>query len=300
MPLDSGVATLLELLRSRNYPPLSEGTPEQGRRLFEALTVETRRPETTPPVGSVEDLDDAPVPVRVYRPQGEPRPTAIAYFHGGGFVIGSIETHDIQARVLCRATGATVVSADYRLAPEHPFPAAVEDSIDVTEWALERFPNVAVGGDSAGANLAAVTAQALRDRVSAQLLVYPPTDFSHIGDDDRYPSRAENADGYFLTQDDMRFFRQHYLAEIADRRDPRASPLYGDLTDLPPAVVVTAEFDPLRDEGNAYAQAMRAAGTRVEHRCFEGQIHGFAGFGVAIPSCGEAADETYALLRQFL
>src|SRR3954469_22955830 len=133
MPLDSGVAGILELLNSRGLPPLSEGTPEQGREMFEALTVGTRRPETTPEVGSVEDVTDGPVPIRVYRPEGEPGETAIAYFHGGGWVIGSIETHDLLARALCRATGAIVASADYRLAPEHAWPASVEDAIAVTE-----------------------------------------------------------------------------------------------------------------------------------------------------------------------
>jgi acetyl esterase len=299
MPLDAGVAGLLELLNSRGLPPLSEGTPEQGRAMFEALTVGTRRPEITPRVGSVEDVADGPVPIRIYRPEGAPRPAAIAYFHGGGFVIGSIETHDLQARALCRATGSIVASADYRLAPEHPWPAAIDDAIAVTEWALERFGRVAVAGDSAGATLAAVAAQTLRDRVAAQLLVYPPTDLSH-DDEERYPSRAQNAEGYFLTEDDMRYFEGHYLDGVADRRDPRVSPLYGELAGLPPAVVVTAEFDPLRDEGDAYAEAMRAAGVRVEHVRCAGQIHGFAGFAVAVPSCAAASDEMYARFRELL
>jgi acetyl esterase len=299
MPLEPGVAALMNLLNSRGAPPLSEGTPEQGRKMFEALTVGTRRPETTPQVGSVEDRTDGPVPIRLYRPEGEAGPTAIAYFHGGGFVIGSIETHDLQARALCRATGSIVASAEYRLAPEHPWPAGVEDAIAVTEWALEQFGQVAVAGDSAGANLAAVVAQHLRDRVTAQLLVYPPTDLS--GDDSRrYPSREENAEGYFLTRDDMQFFERHYLDGMPDRRDPRVSPLYGDLTGLPPAVVVTAEFDPLRDEGDAYAEALRAAGVRVEHLRCDGMIHGFVGFAAAVPACATASEEAYALLREFL
>ena len=136
---------------------------------------------------------------------------------------------------------------------------------------------VAVAGDSAGGNLAAVAAQALRDRVVAQLLVYPVVDLSH-DEGNRFPSRVENAEGYFLTADDMRFFERHYLGDMADRRDPRASPLYGDLTGLPPAVVVTAEYDPLRDEGDAYAEAMRAAGVQVEHLRCDGLVHGFVGF----------------------
>ena len=169
----------------------------------------------------------------------------------------------------------------------------------VTEWALQRFGRVAVGGDSAGGNLAAIAAQELRDRVVAQLLVYPPTDLSD-DEDGRYPSRVENAQGYFLTEDDMRWFRKHYADGIPDRRDPRVSPLYGDLTGLPPAVVVTAEFDPVRDEGDAYAEALRRAGVRVEHRCYDGIIHGFVGFAAVIPACAAASEDTYALFRQLL
>ena len=150
MPLDTGVAGILDLINSRGVPSLSAGTPEQARQMFDALTIGTRRPEFTPPVGSVEDLTDGPVPIRLYRPEGEPGSTGIAYFHGGGFVIGSIETHDLQARALCRATGMVVASADYRLAPEDPWPAGAEDAIAVTNWALERFDRVAVAGDSAG------------------------------------------------------------------------------------------------------------------------------------------------------
>jgi acetyl esterase len=299
MPLDPGVAGLLDLLNSRGLPPLREGTPEQGRAMFEAITVGTRRPEITPQVGSVEDLTDGPVPIRLYRPEGEPGPAAIAYFHGGGFVIGSIETHDLQARALCRATGAVVASAEYRLAPEDPWPAGVEDAIAVTEWALQRFDRVAVAGDSAGANLAAVAAQELRGRVAAQLLVYPPTDLSH-DEDDRYPSRVENAEGHFLTEDDTLFFEGHYLPPGVDRRDPRVSPLYGDLAGLPPAVVATAEFDLLRDEGDAYADAMRAAGVQVDHLRFDGLIHGFAGFTFASPACARASEEMYTRLRALL
>jgi len=301
MPLDTGVAGILDLIESRGDPSPSDGTPEQARQMFDALTIGRRRPEFTPPVGSVEDLTDGPVPIRLYRPEGEPGSTGIAYFHGGGFVIGSIETHDLQARALCRATGMVVASADYRLAPEDPWPAAAEDAIAVIRWALERFDRVAVAGDSAGGNLAAVAAQELRDRVAAQLLVYPVVDLSH-DEDNRFPSLVENADGYFLTADDMRFFERHYLGDMADRRDPRASPLYGDLAGLPPAVVVTAEYDPLRDEGDAYAEAMRAAGVQVEHLRCDGLVHGFVGFaGLArAPACTAASEEMYTRLRKFL
>ena len=299
MPLDPDVANLLDLLHRIGVRSLADGTVEEARAGFDRMTVGTRRPETTPAVGSVEDVADGPVPLRIYRPEDEAAETAIAFFHGGGFVIGSIETHEIQARNLCRETGAVVISADYRLAPEHPFPAPVEDAIAATEWAMERFGRVAVAGDSAGGNFAAVVAQQLRDRVAAQLLIYPATDFVDEGGE-VYPSRVANAEGYFLTEPDMRFFESSYAPPDVDRRDPRLSPIYGDLEGLPPAVVVTAEFDPLRDEGDAYAAAMREAGVSVEHRCYDGLIHGFFGFGMVAPACAAAATETCELFRELL
>jgi acetyl esterase len=299
MPLDPDLAKLLAILDRIGVRSLGEGTVEQARAAFERLTIGSRRPETTPQVGSVQDADADGIPVRIYRPDGDPAPTAIVFFHGGGFVIGSIETHDVQARNLCCRTGAVVVSVGYRLAPESPWPAAVEDCLAATEWALERFDRVAVAGDSAGGNLAAVVAQQLRDRIAAQLLIYPAVDLAE-DDDGRYPSRVENAEGYFLTEADMRFFEATYAATAQDRRDPRMSPLYGELAGLPPAVLVTAEFDPLRDEGDAYAAALRDAGVTVEHRRYDGLIHGFFGFGGISAGCAGAAEETCGLLRELL
>jgi acetyl esterase len=300
MPLDPDLANLLAILDRIGVKSLADGTVEEARAAFDRLTVGTRRPETTPEVGSVEDAEVDGVPLRIYTPEGGPADTAIAFFHGGGFVIGSIETHDVQVRDLCRRTGATVVSVGYRLAPENPWPAAVEDCLAATEWALERFGAVAVAGDSAGANLAAVVAQQLRDRVAAQLLIYPAIDLARDEGRDRYSSRVENATGYFLTADDMRFFERSYAGPVEDRTDPRLSPLYGELAGLPPAVVVTAELDPLRDEGNAYAEALRAAGVSVEHRQYPGLIHGFFGFGGISAACARAAAETCELLAALL
>jgi acetyl esterase len=299
MPLDPDLANLLAILDRIGVRSLADGIVEDARAAFDRLTVGSRRPETTPQVGSVEDADAGGVPLRIYRPEGDPAPTAIAFFHGGGFVIGSIETHDVQARALCRRTGAVVVSVGYRLAPENPWPAAVEDCLAATEWALERFDRVAVAGDSAGGNLAAVVAQQLRDRIAAQLLIYPAIDLA-ADDGDRYPSRVDNAEGYFLTEPDMRFFEAAYAAAVEDRRDPRLSPLHGELAGLPPAVVVTAEFDPLRDEGDAYAAALRDAGVAVEHRRYDGLIHGYFGFGGISAACEAAAEETSELLRRLL
>jgi acetyl esterase len=299
MPLDPDVANLLSILDHIGVHSLGEGGVVQAREGFHKLTVGYRRPERVPAVGSVEDVDDGPVPMRVYRPEGEPEAAAVVFFHGGGFVIGSIETHDVQARDLCRCANAVVVSVEYRLAPEDPWPAAVEDCLAATEWALERYGRVAVAGDSAGGNFAAVVAQQLRDRVAAQLLIYPATDLVDEGGE-RYPSRRENAQGYFLTESDLRFFEDNYAAGAPDRRDPRMSPIYGDLAGLPPAVVVTAEFDPLRDEGDAYAAAMRKAGVPVEHRSYDGLIHGFFGFGLASQACDRATTEACELFRELL
>ncbi|HEX8084807.1 MAG TPA: alpha/beta hydrolase [Solirubrobacteraceae bacterium] len=298
MPLAPDVQQLLVTLQQIGVGSLAQGTPQQAREAFRRLTIDFRSPDQVPEVGSVEDVADGPVPLRVYEPEGQAVATVV-YFHGGGFVIGSIDTHDTQVRNLCRWSGARVVSVDYRLAPEAPWPAGVEDSVAATEWALGRFDRVAVGGDSAGGNLAAIVAQELRDRLVAQLLIYPVVD--HEPDAwGRYPSRTENADGYFLTAEDMRYFDGHYTADVPDRRAPRLSPLDGDLAGLPAAVVVTAEYDPLRDEGNAYAAALREAGVRVEHEQFPGLIHGFFGFGATVPSCGAAAERTVELFRGLL
>jgi acetyl esterase len=216
-------------------------------------------------------------------------------------------------RLLCRDVGAVVVSVDYRLGPEHVFPAAVEDTYAALRWVAGHIDEyggdparVAVAGDSAGANLAAVCAQLARAdgvRLAAQLLVYPPVDL--LGD---YPSRVENASGYFLSYADMQWFAEHYIGMSEDdprvaglARDPRVSPLLADsLEGLPPAVVATAEFDPLRDEGNAYAAALEKAGVRVEHREFAGLIHGFYGMEAFSPAVAEATAWVNAQLKELL
>jgi acetyl esterase len=222
--------------------------------------------------------------------------------HGGGFVIGDLETHDNVCRRLARDAEVVVVSADYRLAPEHVFPAAVEDSMAVLTAVAADIDSyggdagkLVIGGDSAGGNLAAVCSQLAREggpALAAQLLVYPAVDL--LGD---FPSRTENAEGYFLTLKDMEWFGRNYLgfdetdpraAEVAE--DPRLSPIKAaNLAGLPPAIVATAEFDPLRDEGNAYAAALEKAGVRVVHRQFPGLIHGFYGMEQFSPVILEAS-----------
>ena len=302
MPLDPGTAALLELIAAAGYPAMSEGTPEAARQALRAMTVDAVTDETRVPVGAVEELTVAGRPARLYRPAADGPVPTLVYLHGGGFVIGDLDTHDQTCRVLCRRADLAVLSVDYRLAPEHPFPAAVEDALAAVTWAADHLADLGggerlgVGGDSAGGNLAAVAAQTLRDRVHAQVLVYPAT---HMAGD--YPSRVENAEGYFLDMATMEWFAAHYLGEGADLADPQHSPLLGDLAGLPPALVVTAEYDPLRDEGEAYAAALADAGVPVDLVRFDGLVHGFIDMGPMSPAAAAAlddvADRTGRLLR---
>ena len=308
MPVDPHIAPLLELLAT--VPPMHEGSPEEARAAFRQLAVGGRQPEHVVRVGSVEDLT-IPGPAgdlaaRVYRPEQDGAVPTVVLFHGGGWVIGDLDTHDNMARSICRDCEAVVVSVDYRLAPEAPFPAAVEDAVAATRWVASRLVDfggddrLAVAGDSAGGNLAAVVAQQLRDAggpaLAGQLLVYPAVDVT--GD---YASRWENAEGYFLDLPTMAWFMDHYAADAALHEDPRISPLrHTDLSGLPPAVVVTAEYDPLRDEGEAYAAALSEAGVGVEVRRFDGMIHGFFDMGGFSPAAQAAVDEACELFAKVL
>jgi acetyl esterase len=316
--LDPRIDGVLHLLEALGLRPLSAGTPEEARRLLRLATVDVRLLGAEAAVGEVAERT-VPGPggrlrLRTYRPLGRRsgrRPT-IVFLHGGGFVIGDLDTHDQLCRSLCRDVDAVVVSVDYRLAPEHPFPAAVEDAIAATRWVAEHVGRLggdprrlAVAGDSAGGNLAAVVAQAWRDGeagdrppLAAQLLIYPAVDLVDDGGG-RYPSRTEHADGYLLSGDDLRWFGAHYLGR-ADPRDPRSSPLRGALAGLPPTVIVTAEFDPLRDEAEAYADALVTAGVEVQRRRFPGLIHGFFALAALSPACAAAVGTTGALLREVL
>ena len=310
MPLDPVIASVLELMAASGAKAMASGTPEQAREGFRGLTVGTRDPATLAQVGEIDDRTfdgpAGPVPVRVYRPASEgPHPT-IAFFHGGGYVIGDLDTHDDHARLLCRDVNAVVVSVDYRLAPEHPFPAGLEDCVAAHRWVVEHVADLggdvtrlAVAGDSAGGNLSAATAVAARDAglpLAAQLLIYPGVDFVESED---HPSRAENAQGYFLTAEDMRWFGDHYL-QGHDTADPRASVLRADLAGVAPAVVGTAEYDPLRDEGEAYAAALDKAGVRVLQHRYAGLIHGFFGLGPLSPASAAAVTELCADLAALL
>jgi acetyl esterase len=242
------------------------------------------------PVASTRDLlipgpDGGDLPVRLYTPAeaGDPPYPTLVWFHGGGFVLGDLETADPACRALANATGRVVVSVDYRLAPEHPFPAPVEDCYAATEWAaahpeiVRGTGDVAVGGTSAGGTLAAAVALRARDAggpdLSRQALVYPLT--THPGRD-RMPSHGENAEGYLLETADIEWFLDRYLDSPLHAPNPYAFPLEADdLSGVAPATVVTAGFDPLRDEGVAYAETLEAAGVPTVHRHYEGMVHGF-------------------------
>ncbi|MGT2427471.1 alpha/beta hydrolase [Amnibacterium kyonggiense] len=312
MPLDPDTALMLQELQRRGLPGPADSDVPTARAVLRGISGADRRdPASLPRIGEIRDEVIGGVRCRVYRPQvTAPSPT-IVYLHGGGFVIGDLDTHDLTVRLLATDVGAVVVSVDYGLAPERPFPGGVEDAWSVfatVAGRIEEFggdpARLVVAGDSAGANLAAVTAVHARDTevpLAAQLLAYPVVDPGG-----EYASRGENADGYFLTARDMDWFFEHYTgvapgAEGARSlvEDPRIAPLRTpDLAGVAPAVIATAEYDPLRDEGVAYAAALVAAGVPVWHRTYEGQIHGF--YGTPLPGALRATHEIDAALAELL
>ena len=295
---------LLTLIEERKLPPVHTLTPVDARAFYRERRFFTQPPP--PDVDAVIDTRcDGPhgaIALRIYRPLGAgATPTkggelpALVYYHGGGWTIGDLDTHDVLCRELCNGSGAVVVAVDYRMGPEHRFPAAVDDALAATAW-VRRQANelgvdasrIAVGGDSAGGNLAAVVAIAARDSgdlpIAYQLLIYPATDQRR-----GHPSHTTNGSGYLLTSESISYYHDHYIADAAHDLDWRASPLlHPDLSRLPPALVLTAGFDPLRDEGFEYANRLVAAGNRATYVCFERQINGFITMGKVIDEANAA------------
>jgi acetyl esterase len=307
MPLDSATVALLGKFAAAAGTPLHQMAVDDARKVAGLLArMHGPGPDMARVFDSTVGAGDAAFTVRALLPKGEPR-AVIVYFHGGGWVIGSLAEYDTLARILAERTGSAVVLVDYRLAPEHRFPAAVIDAREALRWTAEHLEELAgpaapivVAGDSAGGNLAAVVArQAGRDglpEIAAQVLVYPVTDC------DLETSSYQDSDNQLLLgRDGMVWFWDLYLPDIASRTDPDASPLRAsELSQLPPAIVVTAEYDVLRDEGEAYVTRLRAAGVTVEHRRFEGQMHGFFAMVGVLPGSAEAIDYVVGHLEPYL
>jgi acetyl esterase len=292
MPLDPQFRAVLDTLETKGLLPLVQGDAETTRARYQRLALSRRGPQYVPEqVASVTDgHSPGGVPVRIYEPV-HPRGRTLIYLHGGGWVVGNVETHDPLGRRVANATGARVVSVDYRLAPEHPFPAGLDDAEEVLHWLQAADPDrpLGVAGDSAGASLSAGLALRARDKqvpLAAQLLLYPAIDPGMTS-----PSIAENGEGYFLTGPDMSWFYQQYLP-AGSAGAPEVDLLHADVAGVAPAIVATAEFDPLRDEGSAYAEYLGSAGVPTTYVRGPGLIHGFAGFiGVV-----DAADATVAAI----
>jgi acetyl esterase len=301
MPLHAQTAAILDFMKQLGAPPLHEVTPAEGRANYLAMRV-----PSTVELPEVRDFSAGGVQCRMYRSSTTSSAPALIYYHGGGWVIGDLDTHDDICRKLARDAHCSVVAVDYRLAPEHPAPAALDDCITATEWIFENAlslgidpARIAIGGDSAGGNLAALVAMHANVHPVFQLLVYPATDM-RMG----YPSHVENAQGYLLTADSMKWFINHYLqGDERKKADPLYSPILSDEATLkksPPTLVITAEFDPLRDEGEAYAARLTAVGVKTAAVRFHGQIHAFFGMSELLDDAAAAIALSVSYLRKHL
>ncbi len=312
MTIDPGAQAVLDLIEELGRPPFHELTTEEAREAY-ARSRNALQPETPPEVAEVRDLScpgpGGPLALRLYRGAalrpGE-RQAGLVYFHGGGWVLGSIDSHDGVCREIARRTGITVISVDYRLGPDHLFPAAVDDAIASARWVADNAAElgldparIGVGGDSAGGNLAAVVALDARDNagpaIALQVLAYPVTDMSLSQD-----SHAKCAHLPPIPPETMRWFFERYCSE-ADRTDWRAAPLLAaDHSNLPPALVIVGGYDPLRDEGVAYADKMRAQGCKADVFEMSGQIHGFLTMNKIITEADQAHDAMERAILQWL
>jgi len=303
---------LIDFMEQSGVPPVYTLSPTDARRVYRERRAFTQ--PAPPEVGDVRDLaidgPGGPLKLRVYRPLGSSPQTmlpGLVYFHGGGWTIGDLDTHDTLCREITNGSECSLVSVDYRLGPEHRFPAAFHDCLAATSWVSRHAvelgldgARLSVGGDSAGGNLAAVIALAARDAgdlpLTFQLLIYPATDMRRA-----WPSYETNGQGYLLTRDSIKYYHDAYIDDPVHDLDWRASPLlHPNHADLPPALVLTAGFDPLRDEGQAYAEKLSAAGTKTSYICFERQIHGFLTMGKVFDEANTAVAVCAGVLRRAL
>jgi acetyl esterase len=308
VPLDPQVKYILEEAEALGLPAYQELSPAEARKQMLDLA------PAVDPLLSVKRVEncsipgpDGEIPMRLYYPEGEPPFAVLVYFHGGGWVIGDLDTHHGFCHALAKTSGCLLVSVDYRLAPEHRFPAAIEDAYTATQWVAENADviqadpaRLAVAGDSAGGHLAAVVALVARDRkgprIELQILIYPITDCNF-----NTPSYIKNKEGYMLTRDLMKWFWGHFMEDESEANDPYASPLRAkNLSDLPPALIVTAEYDPLRDEGEAYGKRLQQAGVKVTISRYAGMIHAFIRMTAQLDKAKEALDEVAGTLRRGL
>ncbi len=308
MTLDPQMNRILEEAAALGLPAYQDLSPAEARKQMLTLA-----PPVDPllAVKRIEDRripgPDGEIPIRLYYPAGGPPFAVLVYFHGGGWVIGDLNTHHGFCHALAKTSGCLVVSVDYRLAPEHRYPAAVEDAYAATVWVAENSDvihsdpdRLAVGGDSAGGHLAAVVALMARDRegprIDLQVLIYPITDYNF-----NTPSYTENKEGYMLTRDLMKWFWNHFIDDEGEANHPYVSPLRAEnLSDLPQALIVTAEYDPLRDEGEAYGQRLQEAGVTVTQSRYPGMIHAFIRMTARLDKAKEALDQVAGTLRRVL
>ena len=304
---DPQVGAVIQYLAQLAQPSLDQVPVSEARQLYRETRAALLPPAPVLPVVGDLNADGTagPIPLRLYRPSNGVLP-ALIYFHGGGWVLGDLDTHDVLCRQLAVQAGVIVIAVNYRLAPEHPFPAAVEDCFSATAWISSNAvalgvdsTRLAVGGDSAGGGLAAVmTLMARRGgpALTFQVLVYPVTDLRAESE-----SYSKYADGYLLTRNMMRWYIAQYAQTPDDVRDWRASPLLTPSVDgVPPALVITAGLDPLRDEGEAYARRLEEAGVTVDYMCLGGMVHGFLTMGGKIDTANRAVSHIASALRQRL